>query len=180
MSLKLVQGFINTYFVGSPADHRFDQSVLVGSSFQGKPVRTSRNSAPLLDSNHSHVENQIGMIGYDIARRSFLSLLMLSVVVAGFLGVLPHDHDIMVTSVFRCENSNSPEPSNANVGKAEAEHTGHVCLLCSIRPTSLFSSVAPPWRPFVWASRADLVVSDVRLTVPRRWSLPLRGPPVFA
>jgi hypothetical protein len=120
------------------------------------------------------------MMTRDSFRRTLLCLLALSVALEGFLGVIPHDHVGAVAPDQVCDNPHCPDPLGAHLDSVGSAQSDHVCLACSAHAVQLLATDAPAWLEIGECVPAGIVAHDAWLSIPDRWSLPLRGPPAFA
>jgi hypothetical protein len=145
-----------------------------------RAARTWRGFPHFLDIGAIEVKNHPDMSVRNLTRRTLCCLVFLAVVCEGLVGALPHIHEVVVTTNPECENPVCPDPSRAHVDVVGDDHADHACLACSVRvgPALAASpSISHGAEAACQAGDADVWAAT---DLPRRWSLPHRGPPVVA
>jgi len=116
------------------------------------------------------------MLRFRRTRKILPALLALSVCFGALLAALPHDHG-HYRAIARA-NAVRAATAGVSFDTVEAKHAEHQCLACAVRGMTLHVCEVDSWQDACIADWIGDVEATPIIALPRRFSRPLRGPPV--
>jgi hypothetical protein len=117
------------------------------------------------------------MISTGGRRRAFIPLLAAAVLVQGFIGLVPHDHEAETVLTVPELQQQAPAPEPVSVLPVARRVAESRCLACVITPLAFAQPDGTPSLASGATSTPAVVESVTVAALPRLWRCPLRGPP---